>query len=152
MSKKVFCMNHPKDFMPVGGIIFFLACIGFSTQADAPLLGQLFFSDEERQELDRLRNENKKHKPHIAEKEESASTKSFTINGIVVCSNGNSTFWINGVPVSGNDAYRRGIHLIERDNTVEVGFSCDSSIGSNGIRAKPGEEVVCGKNDPPDPR
>nr|VFK20047.1 MAG: hypothetical protein BECKLFY1418C_GA0070996_10673 [Candidatus Kentron sp. LFY] len=137
---------NPVDLLIRGGLLLFLVCAGFTAQADTPLLGRLFFSNEERQELDRFRDEAKEHKDSVAGEKQAISAKSFTMDGVVMRSNGKSTFWINGVPIPENSVSQTGIHIIEQpDNTIEIGFSC----GSDDVRLKPGQKVICQGNEDP---
>nr|VFJ66358.1 MAG: hypothetical protein BECKFW1821C_GA0114237_100942 [Candidatus Kentron sp. FW] len=126
--------------LSAGGLALFLIHLGVAVQADGLVLGRLFFSGEERRELDRVRDGYERQKAPIARKEQNQpSPESFTINGVVMRSNGSNTFWINGAPVSEDDASRTGIYVIEQSNdTVEIGVS----RGSDGIRLKPGQKVI----------
>jgi hypothetical protein len=67
---------------------FLLGCAGSAAAAD---LGRLFFTPQQRQDLDRRRQANI---------QESAVTvnSSLTVNGQVSRSHGTNTVWINGVP------------------------------------------------------
>ena len=72
----------------VAGVLF----LGASSSAiAAEALGRLFFTPQQRQELDRRRQANI---------QESAATanSSLTVNGQVSRSHGKNTVWINGVP------------------------------------------------------
>nr|VFK30308.1 MAG: hypothetical protein BECKMB1821G_GA0114241_106217 [Candidatus Kentron sp. MB] len=119
-----------------------LLCIGFSAWADTPALGRLFFSEQERRELNRLREEKQSPEKPIAEKKQTPlPTKSFTVNGIVARSNGNNTYWINGQPVPENALSHPGIHIIKHSNggPIKVEFPC----GSRNVQLKPGQKVIC---------
>jgi len=128
-------------FLSVGGFLLFLACVDFAARADTPALGRLFFSGEERRELDRLRNENKGYQAsELGEKQRALPTESLTINGVVVRGNGKSTFWINGQPVPENNSSYAGIRVIRKpDQPIKVGFPC----GSDDIQLKPGQKIIC---------
>lgn len=65
--------------------------LGFASSAAAADLGRLFFTPQQRQDLDRRRQANI---------QESAVTvnSSLTVNGQVSRSHGKNTVWINGVP------------------------------------------------------
>lgn len=65
--------------------------LGFAGSAAAADLGRLFFTPQQRQDLDRRRQANI---------QESAVTvnSSLTVNGQVSRSHGKNTVWINGVP------------------------------------------------------
>lgn len=60
-------------------------------------LGRLFFTPERRQTLDRQRQFN------IQEKQETPEDPTFTIDGVVIRSNGKRTVWVNGKPLGEND-------------------------------------------------
>lgn len=138
-------MKKRLDPLFVVGIMF-LACTGLSAQSDAPLLGRLFFSGEERRQFDRFREEARKYKHSVTEKKQGPDTKSFDINGIIMRSDGHGTFWINGAPLSENEASRTGIHIIEQpDNTLKIEFPC----GANDVRVKPGQKVICREDGAP---
>nr|VFK59482.1 MAG: hypothetical protein BECKUNK1418G_GA0071005_100732 [Candidatus Kentron sp. UNK] len=144
----MFRMNRV-DSLFVVGMILFSVFANFAARADAPLLGRLFFSEEERRQFDRVREEAKKREHSATEKKQGSGTKSFHINGIIMRSDGPDAFWINGAPVSKNDASRKGIHVIEQpDNTLKIGFPC----GANDVRVKPGQEVICREDDTPSVR
>lgn len=107
------------------------------------LSGRVFFTEQQRRELDRHRN--RYQKALAAEKEERAPpTRSLVINGVVVRGDGRNTLWINGEPILEGSAPRENIRAIKRpDNTVQVEFS----HGSNNIRMKPGQEIILRGND-----
>ncbi|VFM99976.1 MAG: hypothetical protein BECKG1743D_GA0114223_103803 [Candidatus Kentron sp. G] len=117
------------------------------TDSEPFLSGRLFFTEEERRELDRLRDQKRNPKTPATEQEQDMpAVESFLINGVVVRGNGENTLWINGEPVSGNNTSRGtsqalsqgNIRTIKRpDDTVQVEFS----RGSNNIRLKPGQRV-----------
>jgi hypothetical protein len=91
--------------------------------AAADELGRLFFTPQQRQELDRRRASN------VQEKEEVVVESSVTVNGHVVRSSGKTTTWVNGVPqydtYSGRDPAR--VHL--QDGTVKIGQTLDRGRG-----------------------
>ena len=91
--------------------------------AAADELGRLFFTPQQRQELDRRRASN------VQEKEEVVGESSVTVNGHVVRSSGKTTTWVNGVPQydthSGRDPAR--VHL--QDGTVKIGQTLDRARG-----------------------
>ncbi|MBT8420191.1 MAG: hypothetical protein KJO08_04935, partial [Gammaproteobacteria bacterium] len=105
------------------------------------LSGRLFFSDEQRRILDRLRDQYREHKTQATRKEQTTEVpeESLTINGVVIRSHGDNTVWINGKPVSGNDLSQGEIRAIKRsDNTVGV----EVFRGRNSIRLKPGQRAI----------
>ena len=91
-------------------------------------LGRLFFTPEQRRELDRRRQLNIQEAIVVHENR-------FTVNGQVSRSNGKTTTWINGAPV--NDLYRpRDPATIpirpgegERSVPVKVGQTLDKARG-----------------------
>jgi hypothetical protein len=69
------------------------ACsIAGAAPASAEDLGRLFFTPQQRQELDRRREAN------VQESGTAAVESTMTINGHVARSSGRTTTWINGVP------------------------------------------------------
>jgi len=70
---------------------------GQSGAKQAESLGRLFFTPQQRQELDRRRQLNIQEAIVVRESR-------FTVNGQVSRSNGKTTTWINGTPV--NELYR----------------------------------------------
>jgi ribosome-associated protein YbcJ (S4-like RNA binding protein) len=90
--------------------------------AAADELGRLFFTPQQRQELDRRRASNVQEKEAVVE-------SSVTVNGHVARSSGKTTTWVNGVPqydtYSGGDPAR--VHL--QDGTVKIGQTIDRTRG-----------------------
>lgn len=74
-----------------------LAALGTGERALAQELGRLFFSPQQRQDLDRRRTTNAQEA--IVTREDK-----ITLNGRVSRSSGKTTTWINGIPQ--NDQYR----------------------------------------------
>lgn len=97
--------------------------------ARADELGRLFFTPQQRQELERRRNTNEKESATVVE-------PSVTVNGQVTRSSGHSTTWVNGVPQY--DAYRSvdRTHVRLEDATVKVGQTLDRTKGEvkDGLR------------------
>jgi hypothetical protein len=91
--------------------------------AAADELGRLFYTPQQRQELDRRRASN------VPEKEAAVVESSVTVNGHVARSSGKTTTWVNGVPqydaYSGRDPAR--VHL--QDGTVKIGQTLDRTRG-----------------------
>jgi hypothetical protein len=85
-------------------------------------LGRLFFTPQQRQELDRRRESNIQEKEVVVE-------SSVTVNGHVARSSGKTTTWVNGVPqydtYSGRDSAR--VHL--EDKTLKIGQTLDRTRG-----------------------
>jgi len=69
-----------------------LAAAALAGAARAQELGRLFFTPQQRQDLDRRREAN------VQESATTAADTSMTINGHVARSSGKTTTWINGVP------------------------------------------------------
>jgi hypothetical protein len=67
-------------------------CVSGIAPAMADELGRLFFTPQQRQELDRRREAN------IQESSTAAVESTMTVNGHVARSSGKTTTWINGVP------------------------------------------------------
>jgi len=90
--------------------------------AAADELGRLFYTPQQRQELDRRRASNVQEKEAVVE-------GSVTVSGNVVRSSGKTTTWVNGVPqydtYSGRDPAR--VHL--PDGTVKIGQTLDRARG-----------------------
>lgn len=100
-----------------------LAALAAPAAAPADDVGRLFFTPQQRQELDRRRNTNEK------ESSDTVVERSVTVNGQVTRSSGRSTTWVNGVPQ--NDSYRTvdRSHVRLEDTTVKVGETLDRSRG-----------------------
>jgi hypothetical protein len=90
--------------------------------AAADDLGRLFFTPQQRQELDRRRASNVQEKEVVIE-------SSVTVSGQVSRSSGKTTTWVNGVPqydtYSGRDPAR--VHL--PDGTLKIGQTLDRARG-----------------------
>lgn len=90
--------------------------------AAADELGRLFFTPQQRQELDRRRASNIQEKEVVIE-------STVTVNGHVVRSSGKTTTWVNGVAqddtYSGRDPAR--VHL--EDGTLKIGQTLDRTRG-----------------------
>lgn len=107
-------------------VLLALALAGGAGLAPAPAaadeLGRLFFTPQQRQDLDRRREMNIQEKEVVIE-------SSVTVNGHVTRSSGKTTTWVNGVPqydtYSGRDPAR--VHL--PDGTVKIGQTLDRSRG-----------------------
>ena len=90
--------------------------------AGADDLGRLFFTPQQRQDLDRRRESNIQEKEVVIE-------SSVTVNGHVTRSSGKTTTWVNGVPqydaYAGRDPAR--VHL--PDGTLKIGQTLDRTRG-----------------------
>lgn len=98
-------------------------------QAAADELGRLFFSPQQRQELDRRRQLN-------IQEVTVTSTDLITVNGQISRSSGKSTTWINGVPQDdthkGKDptAVTLGGSETESSVTIKIGQTIDKTRGA----------------------
>jgi len=71
--------------------VAFLLLLGTGPAAAQEILGRLFFTEQQRQDLDRRRQANIRETAVVVE-------STVTVNGQVSRSSGRSTTWINGVP------------------------------------------------------
>lgn len=71
-------------------LIALLMAPGLISQVCADELGRLFFTPEERQQLDQ------QHARHAAGKDEAAPQPFITVNGVIQHGDGSRTAWING--------------------------------------------------------
>ncbi len=99
-------------------------------------LGRLFYSPQQRAELDRRRATN------TVEAEQVVVESLVTVNGRVSRSSGKTTTWINGVPqydtYAGRDAARVAIDDNGRDTPVRVGDTLDRTRGEVRPTIEPG--------------
>ena len=102
------------------------ALLGAIPSASAQDLGRIFFTPQQRQDLDRRRNSN------VAETEVVVESL-VTVNGHVVRSSGKTTTWINGVPqydtYRGRTPDRVGVESSNSAVGVKVGETLDRSKG-----------------------
>ena len=102
------------------------ASVALPVPAVADDLGRLFFTPQERRELDRRRASD------VVEREAPTVESLVTVNGQVTRSSGKTTTWINGV--AHDDTYRgRDRVAVERGGTrvpVKVGETLDRSRGT----------------------
>jgi hypothetical protein len=102
------------------------ALLGVAGPVAADEVGRLFYTPQQRQELDRRRNTNVVETETVVE-------SSVTLNGQVVRSNGKTTTWVNGVPQY--DAYRGragdrvAIESGDKSVGVKVGQTLDRGRG-----------------------
>lgn len=124
-----------------------LALAGVAGLAPAPPaaadeLGRLFFTPQQRQDLDRRRDSNLQEKEVVIE-------STVTVNGHVTRSSGKTTTWVNGVPqydtYSGRDPAR--VHL--QDGTVKIGQTLDRTRGEVKDNLQGGTVRVNPKAPPP---
>jgi hypothetical protein len=99
------------------------ASLGPARPAAADELGRLFFTPQQRQELDRRRTSN------IQEKEEVVIESAVTVNGHVTRSSGKTTTWVNGV--AQYDAYsgRDPARVQLQDGSLKIGQTLDRTRG-----------------------
>ena len=94
--------------------------------ASAQDLGRIFFTPQQRQDLDRRRNLNVTESEVVVE-------RLVTVNGHVVRSGGKTTTWINGVPqydtYRGRTPDRVGVESSDAAVGVKVGQTLDRSKG-----------------------
>jgi hypothetical protein len=102
------------------------ALLGAIPRASAQDLGRIFFTPQQRQDLDRRRNLNVTESEVVVE-------SLVTVNGHVVRSSGKTTTWINGVPqydtYRGRTPDRVGIASSDSAVGVKVGETLDRSKG-----------------------
>lgn len=110
-----------------------------SSQA-AESLGRLFFTPQQRQDLDRRRQANV---------QESAATvnSSLTVNGQVSRSRGKNTVWINGIPQENtrrpSDPARVAVPAGEGENSASVTIKIGQTIDR--VRGKVKDPIEDGK-------
>src|SRR5262245_50156329 len=76
---------------PFAAVLACVALCGASAPANAQALGRLFFTPQQRQDLDRRRETN------AVEAQPAVVESLLTVNGHVVRSTGKTTTWVNGV-------------------------------------------------------
>lgn len=103
------------------------ALLGATPSASAQDLGRIFFTPQQRQDLDRRRNLN------VTEETAVVVESLVTVNGHVVRSSGKTTTWINGVPqydtYRGRTPDRVGVESSNSAVGVKVGETLDRSKG-----------------------
>lgn len=103
------------------------ALLGATPSASAQDLGRIFFTPQQRQDLDRRRNLN------VTEETAVVVESLVTVNGHVVRSSGKTTTWINGVPqydtYRGRSPDRVGVESSNSAVGVKVGETLDRSKG-----------------------
>jgi hypothetical protein len=100
------------------------ASIALPVPALADDLGRLFFTPQERQELDRRRANN------IVDREAPAAESLVTVNGQVTRSGGKTTTWVNGVPHDDTYRSRDPARVGVQGRSVKVGETLDRSRGA----------------------
>jgi hypothetical protein len=98
------------------------ASLGPARAAAADELGRLFFTPQQRQELDRRRASNIQEKEVVIE-------SAVTVNGHVARSSGKTTTWVNGV--AQYDAYsgRDPARVQLQDGSLKIGQTLDRTRG-----------------------
>jgi hypothetical protein len=99
-------------------------CAGLAAapQAAADELGRLFFTPQQRQDLDRRRESNIQEKEVVVE-------STVTVNGQVTRSSGRTTTWVNGVPQYDTYSGRDPSHVRLPDGSVKIGQTLDRTRG-----------------------
>jgi hypothetical protein len=116
--------------------------LGAMPCATAQDLGRIFFTPQQRQDLDRRRNLN------VTAPDEVVVESLVTVNGRVTRSSGKTTTWINGVPqydtYRGRTPDRVGVESSDALVGVKVGETLDRSKGevrdalpAGGIKVNP---------------
>ena len=120
-------VNHQRRVRRAAlGLALCGALLGAMPRASAQDIGRVFFTPQQRQELDRRRNLNVTETEVVVE-------SLVTVNGHVTRSSGKSTTWINGVPQ--DDTYRGrtpdrvGVASADSAVGVKVGQTLDRSKG-----------------------
>jgi len=90
-------IRPPQPFRVVLRAAFAVALLAAAPSSPAQEVGRLFFTPQQRQDLDRRRESNVTDSPIAVE-------PAVTVNGHVTRSSGKTTTWINGVPQY--DTYR----------------------------------------------
>jgi hypothetical protein len=110
----------------LGALLLGAIPLGVIPNASAQDLGRIFFTPQQRQELDRRRNLNVTESEVVVE-------SLVTVNGHVVRSGGKTTTWINGVPqydtYRGRTPDRVGVESSDAAVGVKVGQTLDRSKG-----------------------
>jgi hypothetical protein len=113
-------------FMLLGALPLGVIPLGVIPIASAQDLGRIFFTPQQRQELDRRRNLNVTESEVVVE-------SLVTVNGHVARSGGKTTTWINGVPqydtFRGSTPDRVGVASTDSAVGVKVGQTLDRSKG-----------------------
>lgn len=110
----------------LGAIPLGVIPLGAVPSASAQDLGRIFFTPQQRQDLDRRRNLNVTESEVVVE-------SLVTVNGHVTRSSGKTTTWINGVPqydtYRGRAPDRVGVERGDTAVGVKIGQTLDRSTG-----------------------
>jgi len=98
------------------------ASLGPARPAAADELGRLFFTPQQRQELDRRRASNVQEKEVVIE-------STVTVSGHVARSSGKTTTWVNGVPQYDTHSGRDPARVQLEDGSLKVGQTLDRTRG-----------------------
>ena len=126
MASSMRGVNFPRScFSHLGATaLALIAGLAVMPAASAADLGKLFFTPQQRADLDRRRQTNAVEAAPVVE-------SSSTVNGLVTRSGGKSTLWVNGVPQ--DDGYRaRGssrVVLADQPGEIKVGQTVDRTRG-----------------------
>jgi hypothetical protein len=109
-------------------MLFVSACWALGSGAQAADLGRLFYTPQQREDLDRKRASDAVETPEVM------IDSQVTVNGHVTRSTGKTTTWLNGVPQYDTPARTRDaarVRVDQGDQTVElkVGQTLDRSRG-----------------------
>lgn len=113
------------------GIMAAISLLG-STSVSAQELGRLFFTPQQRAELDRLRQSNATEMQTVVE-------SAVTVNGQVTRSSGKTTTWINGVPQDDTHGSREPGRVRLDTGALKVGQTLDRVRGEVQDGLKGGE-------------
>lgn len=106
--------------------------------AAADGLGRLFFTPQQRDRLDELRDTYVYGQPQKSRK--APTIQDVTINGVVLRSDGESAAWINGSPVFGAQATPEGVQ-VEADHSAGGGVRIRLPGGVDTVQLKPGQKI-----------
>jgi len=122
-------LRNSERLVRVARSAFAALCVASSIALPVPAvadeLGRLFFTPQERQELDRRRASN------IVERGEAPAVESLvTVNGQVTRSSGKTTTWINGVAHDDTYQGRDPARVAVQGRSVKIGETLDRSRGA----------------------
>lgn len=133
MRFAIFVDSAERYGMLLAALLLFAPSAALAADAD---LGRLFYTPQQRAELDHKRATNAVEAEVVVE-------SLVTVNGRVSRSSGKTTTWINGAPqydtFKGRDAARIAIDDNGRDTTVSVGDTLDRTRGEVRPAIAPGD-------------
>lgn len=118
------------------------------SQAQQQRLGRLFSTPEERLQLDEIRREYEygqapEPEPEVelpkVEVKRGPTFSQFTINGVVLRSNGTGSTWVNGARVNQGEVTREGVRIEKAEGGKRVKIVLPS--GADSIRLKAGQKI-----------